>query len=200
VICCPPTQTDYGELFEALPKGSFTVDDQWRIQAFNKAAEQITGFSRGEALGRHCWDIFRSESCHNSAPCARRSSATARDGPPGLFNGSKRPSPDPVGQCISVLKKRAGEIIGAVETFHPAGGRSPIPWVRPAAWRELSATARPCALFSPPARSGRQQRQCSDLRRKRHRQGTDRAHPAPVVTASARRLLSPSTALPWPRP
>lgn len=50
-------------ILESISDGVFTVDHQWRITSFNRAAEQITGISRSEAIGRFCWEIFRSDMC-----------------------------------------------------------------------------------------------------------------------------------------
>ena len=47
-------------ILESISDGVFTVDLQWKITSFNRAAEEITGIDRNEALGRHCWEVFRS--------------------------------------------------------------------------------------------------------------------------------------------
>jgi PAS domain S-box-containing protein len=120
-----PTQTDYGELFEALPKGSFTVDDQWRIQAFNKAAEKITGFSRDEALGRHCWQIFRSDSCHTQCPMRQARERQQPEMDRQVCSMDRHGRRQTLSVNASVLKNARGEITGAVETFHPAGDEGP---------------------------------------------------------------------------
>jgi PAS domain S-box-containing protein len=39
------------------------VDKEWRITSFNRAAEEITGVSRKEAIGQRCSDVFRSSMC-----------------------------------------------------------------------------------------------------------------------------------------
>ena len=42
----------HDQLLDSVPDGVFTVDSEWRITAFNRAAEQITGIRREEAVGR----------------------------------------------------------------------------------------------------------------------------------------------------
>ena len=37
-------------ILDSIADGVFTVDDQWRITSFNRAAEWITGVKRGEAV------------------------------------------------------------------------------------------------------------------------------------------------------
>jgi PAS domain-containing protein len=39
----------------------FTVDSEWRVTSFNRAAEAITGVPRQEAIGRFCSEVFRFE-------------------------------------------------------------------------------------------------------------------------------------------
>src|SRR5664279_4442202 len=41
-------------ILESISDGVFTVDHQWRITAFNRPAEAITGIGRAEAIGRRC--------------------------------------------------------------------------------------------------------------------------------------------------
>jgi len=57
-------------ILESISEGVFTVDPEWRITSFNRAAEQITGVPRGEALGRRCSEVFRSSMC--GSECALR--------------------------------------------------------------------------------------------------------------------------------
>jgi PAS domain S-box-containing protein len=60
---------DVSELiFQSISDGVFTVDENRIITAFNRAAEEITGFEAREAVGRHCFDIFRTELCHTRCP------------------------------------------------------------------------------------------------------------------------------------
>jgi len=57
-------------IFDSITDGVFTVDNSCIITSFNKAAERITGFSAQAAIGKHCFEIFRTEICHKS--CALR--------------------------------------------------------------------------------------------------------------------------------
>jgi PAS domain S-box-containing protein len=53
-------------ILESISDGVFTVDHEWRIMSFNRAAETITGIPRAEAIGRHCWEVFRSNMCEEA--------------------------------------------------------------------------------------------------------------------------------------
>jgi PAS domain S-box-containing protein len=57
-------------ILESISDGVFTVDHEWRITSFNRAAEEITGIARAEAIGRYCWEVFRSNMCEGD--CALR--------------------------------------------------------------------------------------------------------------------------------
>jgi PAS domain S-box-containing protein len=46
-------------ILDAVADGIFTIDERFRITQFNRAAEEITGFSRDEALSMSCLEIFR---------------------------------------------------------------------------------------------------------------------------------------------
>ena len=51
-------------IFNSISDGVFAVDRNCVITLFNNSAERITGFSRTDAVGKHCFDTFRTEVCH----------------------------------------------------------------------------------------------------------------------------------------
>ncbi len=55
-------------ILESISNGVFTADKDWRVTSFNRAAEEITGVSRLDAIGRRCSEVFRSSMC--GADCA----------------------------------------------------------------------------------------------------------------------------------
>src|SRR4030043_2072942 len=65
-------------ILDSVSEGVFTVDLEWRITSFNRAAEEITGIPRQEAVGRLCSEVFRSSMCE--VECALRQ--TLRTGKP----------------------------------------------------------------------------------------------------------------------
>ncbi|MDY0002599.1 MAG: PAS domain-containing protein [Polyangia bacterium] len=66
----PALQVATEAILESISDGVFTVDESWRVLSFNRAAEQITGVPREEALGRRCSDVFRASMCESD--CALR--------------------------------------------------------------------------------------------------------------------------------
>jgi PAS domain S-box-containing protein len=104
-------------ILESISEGVFTVDHTWCITSFNRAAEEITGIPREEAIGKHCWEVFRSNMCEGD--CALR--RTMNDGKPFvdtstyIVNTEKRRIPVVV--CTSMLKDKRDSVVGGVETF-----------------------------------------------------------------------------------
>jgi len=104
-------------ILESVTEGVFTVDKDWRITYFNGAAERIIGLPRKEALGRHCWDVFRANICQTE--CALRQ--TMDNGQPVVnkavmvvnHSGDKLP----IRISTAVLRDHKGRFTGAVETF-----------------------------------------------------------------------------------
>lgn len=50
-------------ILDSIGDGVFTVDKDFLITSFNRAAEEITGFSAKEAIGEKCLNIFRAPAC-----------------------------------------------------------------------------------------------------------------------------------------
>jgi PAS domain S-box-containing protein len=48
-------------IFNSLLEGTFTINTNWEITSFNRAAEGITGFTVTEAIGKKYWQVFPSE-------------------------------------------------------------------------------------------------------------------------------------------
>jgi PAS domain S-box-containing protein len=110
-------ETDYLQLLDSLPDGVFLVDSNWHITAFNRAAEQITGIRREEALGRRCCDVFRASICE-SACALKQTLATRRpvvNKVVYIVNAAGQRLP--ISVSTAVLKDHHGRVIGGVESF-----------------------------------------------------------------------------------
>lgn len=59
---------DLGKILDSAVDGVFTVDSRMRIQFFNRAAEEITGFLNEEAIGQHYHTVLRSSGETFSCP------------------------------------------------------------------------------------------------------------------------------------
>ncbi len=110
-----PARTE--AILESISDGVFTVDQNWLITSFNRAAEQITGVTRREAIGRHCSEVFRSSMC--GADCALKQ--TLKSGRPIVGKsgyivdaGGNR---IPISVSTAVLRDSSGSVVGGAETF-----------------------------------------------------------------------------------
>lgn len=104
-------------ILDSISDGVFTVDHQWRITSFNRAAEQITGIGRDAAVGKHCWEIFRSNMCETDCALRRtmKQGKAFVDSATYIVNHAKRKIPVVV--STSLLKDADGTVLGGVETF-----------------------------------------------------------------------------------
>jgi PAS domain S-box-containing protein len=104
-------------ILDSIADGVFTVDGDWRITTFNRAAEQITGVPRQDAVGQPCKEVLKADICEKT--CLLRQ--TRETGRPivnrtvRIITASGRRIP--VSISTALLKNKAGQIIGAVETF-----------------------------------------------------------------------------------
>lgn len=101
----------------SVADGVFTVDQQWRITSFNKAAERITGIKASEAIGKKCCDVFHADICEQGCALQKtlQSSREIIDVPARILSNKGRPIP--INLSTALLKDAAGNLLGAVETF-----------------------------------------------------------------------------------
>ena len=106
-----------GLILDSVADGVFTVDQQGRITSFNKAAEKITGFSREDAIGQYCHEIFRANTCFEACPL-KHTAETAETIVNLEVNILNRENKEiPISISTAVVKDKEGKIVGAVETF-----------------------------------------------------------------------------------
>jgi len=104
-------------ILDSITEGVFTVDSDWCITSFNRAAEEITGITRKKALGHKCSDILRADVCETD--CALRQ--TMRTGK-SLINRAvhiidAKGERHAIAISTALLKDEKGKVIGGVETF-----------------------------------------------------------------------------------
>ncbi|MFW5693144.1 MAG: sigma-54 interaction domain-containing protein [Thermoguttaceae bacterium] len=104
-------------ILDSVNEGVFTVDLDWRITAFNKAAERITGVAREAALGRPCCEVFRANLCETNCPL-RRTMSTGRPTVNATAHIVNRDGHRvPIRISTALLFDDRGEVVGGVETF-----------------------------------------------------------------------------------
>ncbi len=104
-------------ILDSIADGVFTVDEDWMITSFNRAAEEITGVPRAEAIGKKCFDVFQANICQSN--CALRDTMqNERRWVDQRINILNRAGEQvPVSISTSVLRDSKGKAVGGVETF-----------------------------------------------------------------------------------
>jgi PAS domain S-box-containing protein len=104
-------------ILDSIADGVFTVDEDWNITSFNQAAEEITGISRDEAIGRKCFDVFQANICQTN--CALRNTMESGrrwvDRRIDILNSQGEKVP--VSISTSILRDEDDQAVGGVETF-----------------------------------------------------------------------------------
>ena len=104
-------------ILDSIADGVFTVDQDWRITSFNRAAQEITGVPHDEAIGKSCCDVFRASICEEQ--CALKE--TLRTTKPlvnkAIYILDAKGQQIPISISTAILKDGAGKVIGGVETF-----------------------------------------------------------------------------------
>ena len=104
-------------VLDSITEGVFTVDQNWRITSFNRAAEEITGTLRAQAIDQPCKDILRADICETDCALKR----TIKTEKPIMnkhvvildASGSQKS----ISITTAILRDENGKIIGGVETF-----------------------------------------------------------------------------------
>ena len=113
----PDDPASTAAILESISDGVFTVDLDWRVTSFNRAAEEITGVPREEAVGRPCSEVLRSSLCEVDCPLRR----TLETGEPIIGRSCYIVRADgeriPISISTAVFRDSDGTIIGGAETF-----------------------------------------------------------------------------------
>ena len=104
-------------VLDSISEGVFTVDLDWRITSFNRAAEEITGIQREKAIGKYCREVLRADVCETDCTLQQ----TMQTGKPIMnkavhiidANGKRRA----ITISTALLKDSKGKVIGGVEIF-----------------------------------------------------------------------------------
>ncbi len=104
-------------ILDSIADGVFTVNHDWRVTSFNRAAELITGVRREEAIGQHCKDILKADVCEQGCVLRKtiQSGKSIVNRTVHIVDASGRRIP--ISISTALLKDEQGRIVGAVETF-----------------------------------------------------------------------------------
>jgi PAS domain S-box-containing protein len=104
-------------VLDSVADGVFTVDPDLQITYWNRAAEEITGYSAVEAVGRPCHEVFRATLCGEECPMRQALSTGGASGPADVEILTREGSELTVSVSAAALRDRDGSFLGGVESF-----------------------------------------------------------------------------------
>jgi len=109
--------TERDIILDSIADGVFTVNIDWNITSFNRAAEKITGVKRDQAIGQKCFDVFRADVCQTECILKQsiKSGKEIIDRRINILNNKGEKIP--ISISTAVLKDKKGNVIGGAETF-----------------------------------------------------------------------------------
>ncbi len=106
-------------ILDSVFDGVFTVDKDFKITLFNKAAEQLTGYKQHEVLGHHFQGVFYPQQIDSPEKSVLRRAVS--EGAPAtedcFYLETKSGRTLPVSVSAAPLIDARGDIFGGVETF-----------------------------------------------------------------------------------
>ena len=111
------SQNKMEAVFNSNIEGTFTIDNDWTVTAFNNSAVTITGYTKEDAIGKKCWEIFKSplcrNGCHMEKTMAKRKATIGNE----LVIQSATGKSIPIRVNSGILINNKNVKMGAVETF-----------------------------------------------------------------------------------
>lgn len=107
----------YQTILDSITDGVYAVDHDWRITYFNQAAEKIIGISRQDAIGKSCFEVFRSNVCEDNC-IVRQTLASEKplsNQPIYIIRANQKRIP--IGATTNILKDMRGKVYGGVVAF-----------------------------------------------------------------------------------
>lgn len=104
-------------IFDTIPQGIFTINEEGLITSFNRAAEEMMGYAEEEVLARPCREVFRADMCERHCPL-KRSIATGEKTEAWEVTVTTRSGRSlPIAISTAALVDGQGRVIGGVEMF-----------------------------------------------------------------------------------
>ncbi|MGQ9689489.1 MAG: ATP-binding protein [Desulfobaccales bacterium] len=123
-MATPPAKQDMQDwphfIIQSMADGVITVNGDMLITDINKAAENLTGFTREEAIGQYCGKVLQSSMCGRECPlrlAMNNGEVVTREAV--LHN--RRGQEVEVMLTASALRDDQGNLLGGVETFKDIG-------------------------------------------------------------------------------
>lgn len=104
-------------ILDSITEGVTAIDMDHRIISFNRAAENFTGLSRGDVLGRYCWEILQPSSNKCATDCPLKQTTETYSPVKNRVVATTNAAGKKVHLSIYdvVLKDNHGQVIGVVK-------------------------------------------------------------------------------------
>ncbi|MFA6810088.1 MAG: sigma 54-interacting transcriptional regulator [Desulfoplanes sp.] len=112
-----PKELPCEAILNSIGDGVFTVDLAWNITYFNAAASRITRIPAHAAIGRKCWEVFRSSICDGACALRRSLEQQKPIANKSIFIIRPDGKKIPISISAAPLHNDLGTVIGGVETF-----------------------------------------------------------------------------------
>ena len=104
-------------ILDSIADGVFTVNLDRKVTSFNRAAEQITGIRKDQAIGRYCWEVFKASICEQRCSLMQTIESEQPIINQSIFIINSKADRIPISISTAILKDTTGKVIGGVETF-----------------------------------------------------------------------------------
>lgn len=104
-------------VLDNLKEGIIAHDAQRRIFFFNREAERITGYDRGEVLGRDCHEAFGEPFCGSRCAFCDHSAAVAETADYALNITTKSGEPRRIEMTVTRMQDGTGGLAGVLASF-----------------------------------------------------------------------------------
>lgn len=112
------THKDYcADILDNVIDAVFTVDTEMNILTYNKAAELMSGVTHDQAVGKKCYQVFKTAVCESNCPIREALSKHQKVVTREIVMQDYRGGSMPVFLKASVLYDEQGRAVGGVETM-----------------------------------------------------------------------------------
>jgi PAS domain S-box-containing protein len=104
-------------ILNSISDAVITIDRDWKITSFNRAAEELTGTMATNAVGAFCRDVMGVDHCSGNCPMEE----TLKTGKPkksiDTVIMTKNGKIVPISVSTALFKDKNGDVLGGVETY-----------------------------------------------------------------------------------
>jgi len=113
---------DIDQILDFLDDGIFTVDSNFNITSFNRAAEKITGVAEKDALYKNCASVFNTALCKSACPLKEAIKKEKQAGGVKIEINTGAGKTLPICVTAGPLYGRDGSLTGGIEIFRDISG------------------------------------------------------------------------------